>query len=62
MEERDRISVSFGRTINTGSYESTRIDASIATSNGDNLNELYDKVKSFVDGKEREIRTSRNRR
>jgi hypothetical protein len=66
MAEEDRISVSYGRTINMGAYESTRIDASFETSvdtaNKDDLESAFYFVKTFVEQKEKEIREGKFKR
>lgn len=61
--ERDKIIVSFGKTINMGNYESTRIDIGIEISleNRDrvdhkNLDRYYLLIKNYVEEKEEEIK------
>lgn len=59
-----KLSVSYGRTINTGNYQSERVDASIEINFIDvpkeetqrKLGLLFEEVESFVNGKVTEIK------
>lgn len=50
---KDRVTYSFGLTINTGNYESVRVDVTMASDveGNETFDEAYERVKSVVQDK-----------